>query len=139
MNVETSLYFAGLTDNMRENFNLMKALAVHTHVHPEARMKKLRAFSEKLRKTPDAVQELGDWNMRLGANLVEVQGRVLPPEKLIFDRKDHGNTIVHSNDQGDWSRGMQRAPLLYKKTLNNWVIIGCDRERHNIEVLNYFH
>ncbi|XP_014477907.1 PREDICTED: protein aubergine-like [Dinoponera quadriceps] len=118
----------GLTDNMRENFYLMKALSTHTRVNPEARIAKLRSFNERLRKEPKVVEELKDWKMTLDTNLVEVPARILPPEKLLFGR----NTIINSQ-LGDWSRNMQRAPLARSKELRNWILIGCDRERQNIE------
>lgn len=107
----------------------MKALSVYTRLNPEARIAKLRTFNERLRKEPKVIEELKDWKMTLDANLIEVPGRILPPEKLIFNR----NAIIGSG-QGDWGRNMQRAPLFRSKELKNWLVIGSDRERHNIEV-----
>lgn len=134
MNAYTLFYLVGLTDSMRDNFHLMKALSVHTRVNPEARIAKLRSFNDRLRKESKVVEELKDWKMTLETNLIEFTGRVLPPEKLLFSR----NTII-SSGQGDWGREMQRAPLIRCKQLRNWIVIGGDRERYNIEVLNLFH
>lgn len=39
----------GLTDEMRQNYRLMSALAEHTRVGPSQRMSKLLNFSERLR------------------------------------------------------------------------------------------
>lgn len=127
-------YVSGLTDNMRDNFHLMKALSVYTRLNPEARIAKLRTFNERLRKEPKVIEELKDWKMTLDANLIEVPGRMLPPEKLIFNR----NAIIGSG-QGDWGRNMQRAPLFRSKELKNWLVIGSDRERFNIEVSRNFY
>lgn len=72
----------GLTDNMRENFHLMRALATHTRVSPESRIEKLIRFNDRLRQEARVTDELKDWNMRLERNLLEVPARILPPETL---------------------------------------------------------
>ncbi|XP_014479566.1 PREDICTED: protein aubergine-like isoform X2 [Dinoponera quadriceps] len=118
----------GFTDSMKENFRLTKAVSVYTRINPETRISKLLTFSKRLRKEPKAVEEFNKWNMKLGANLVEAPGRVLPAEQLLFDKN-----VVISSGQGDWSRNMQKAPLLINKELKNWILIGCERERQNIE------
>lgn len=126
-------YFVGLTDSMRDNFHLMRALSMYTRVNPEERIRKLRVFNERLRKEPKVVEEFQNWKMTLDPNLVELKGRILSNERLLFSR----NTIIDTM-RGDWSRNMQRAPLLRSKELKNWLVIGCDREKHGIEVLNNF-
>ena len=40
----------GLTDEMRANFNLMKALAEHTRVGPESRVERLNMFNRRLNR-----------------------------------------------------------------------------------------
>jgi aubergine-like protein len=45
----------GLTDRMRENFNLMRALAEHTRVGPNIRMQKLLAFNKRLQSVPEVI------------------------------------------------------------------------------------
>ena len=39
----------GLTDEMRGNFNLMKALAEYTRVGPESRVERLNNFNRRLK------------------------------------------------------------------------------------------
>lgn len=48
----------GLTDDMRTNFKLMTALAEHTRMGPNLRVKKLLAFSQRLNREP-TVSSLG--------------------------------------------------------------------------------
>ncbi|XP_077281671.1 piwi-like protein Siwi [Temnothorax americanus] len=111
----------GLTDNMRENFHLMKALAVHTCISPESRIDKLMRFNSRLRQEPKVLQEFKDWDMTLDRNLLEVPARVLPSQKLVFARD------MINCERGDWSRSMQRQQLLHCKELKNWVIIVNSR------------
>lgn len=116
---------------MRDNFQLMRTLAKHTRLPPDARVEKLLSFNRKLRQESKVVKEFQDWNMTLDKNLLEVPARILPSEKLIFGR----NVIINSG-QGEWSKDMQKAPLWQSEELRNWVIIGCERDRRSIEVSN---
>ncbi|XP_036145933.1 piwi-like protein Siwi [Monomorium pharaonis] len=119
----------GLTESMKENFHLMKALAHHTCIAPASRIEKLMRFNHRLRGEPKVIQELQDWNMTLERNLVEIPGRVLPNIPLsvangtINKGQQHGNF----NQRGDWSRDMQRAYLLHSKELRNWIVITSSR------------
>lgn len=118
---------------MRENFQLMRTLATHTRVTPESRINKLMDFNRRLRQESAVIQEFRDWNMTLDRNLVEVPGRMLPSERLIF-----GNNTINSG-QGDWTRSMQKLRLLQSMELRHWYILGCERDRNNIEVSNNLH
>ncbi|XP_072749507.1 piwi-like protein Siwi [Anoplolepis gracilipes] len=118
----------GLTDNMRENFHLMRALATHTRVSPESRIEKLIRFNDRLRQEARVTDELKDWNMRLERNLLEVPARILPPETLTF-----ANNYTIPCNRGDWTRDMHKARLYHSICLRNWVIIGNQRDRETIE------
>lgn len=125
------VYVIGLTDNMRENFHLMRALATHTRVSPAARVEKLMRFNDRLRQETKVIDELKDWNMKLDRSLVEVPARILSSEKLVF-----GNNSKISCYEGDWTRPMQKARLFQSNHLRNWVLIGNQRDTHSIRVNN---
>lgn len=124
-------YVIGLTDNMRENFHLMKALATHTRVSPVSRIDKLMRFNERLRQETKVLEELKDWNMKLDRNLLEVPARILPCEKLVF-----ANNNMITCMGGDWTRQMQKARLVHSVHLRNWVLIGNYRDQETIRVNN---
>lgn len=128
---DKTFYLTGLTDNMRENFHLMKALSVHTCISPGSRIDKLLRFNSRLRQEPKVLQELKDWNMTLDSQLLQVPARILFSEHLIF-----ANNRIESW-KGDWTKNMQRARLLQPKELRNWVIIGNQRDVSNIDVSNF--
>lgn len=117
---------------MRENFHLMKALAVHTCISPESRVDKLMRFNNRLRQEPKVLQEFKDWNMTLDKDLLQVPGRVLSQERLIFARD-----IKINSGRGDWTRDMQKAHLLHGKELTNWVMIANQRDSRTVEVNNF--
>lgn len=46
----------GLTDEMRANFKLMRALDVHTKIGPDMRIQKLLNFNQRLTRCPEVVK-----------------------------------------------------------------------------------
>lgn len=77
----------GLTDQMRDNFQLTRELGNHTRLTPSARIKRLMAYNNRLQSTSASIAVLKDWNLSLDPNLVEVRGRILNNEKIIFGNK----------------------------------------------------
>ena len=65
----------------------MKSMADYTRMSVERRIDRLRIFNSRLQQTEASVQVLNDWNMTLDKNLVELNGRVLDPQKIVFS--DH--------------------------------------------------
>lgn len=118
----------GLTDSMRENFHLMRALATHTRVSPESRIAKLMKFNDRLRKETKVLDELKDWNMKLDRSLLEVPARTLQPVNLMFA---NNNKIIPS--RGDWTRPMQKARLFLSNHLRNWVLIANQRDSRTVQ------
>ncbi|KAL6255908.1 hypothetical protein P5V15_013149 [Pogonomyrmex californicus] len=118
----------GLTDDMRENFQLMKALATHTCISPSSRIDKLMRFNNRLRHEPKVVQEFKDWDMSLDRNLLQFPARVLYDEKIVV-----ANNYKVNSFRGDWTRNMQRAHLFHNKELRNWVLIGSQRDRGAVD------
>eukprot|EP00795_Rhopilema_esculentum_P015072 gene15072-6238_t len=56
-------YITGLSDDIRQNFQIMKELAVHTRMGPEPRAKQLKAFMDELNRNAEASKQLTDWNL----------------------------------------------------------------------------
>jgi aubergine len=48
----------GLSDAMRANFHLMRALDAHTKIGPDMRIKRLLNFNRRLTSTPEVVEVL---------------------------------------------------------------------------------
>lgn len=65
----------------------MRAMADHTRLEPRGRMDRLRTFNRRLQQTEGSVRILKDWNMTLDRELVELSGRILDPQRIVF--KDH--------------------------------------------------
>ncbi|XP_015434182.1 PREDICTED: LOW QUALITY PROTEIN: protein aubergine-like [Dufourea novaeangliae] len=120
----------GLTDSMRENFHLMRALSDHTRVSPKARIEKLMAFNRRLRSERAIVQELNEWNLKLDEKLVDIPGRILPPEKIVFAR----NVCGSAGPLANWTRELHNKTLFNPTRLRDWVVICmCRRMEHDVQ------
>lgn len=131
MHTNAIIYITGLTDSMRENYQLMRALATHTRVSPESRIDKLMSFNSRLRQETKVIDEFKDWNMKLDKSLLEVPARILAPERLVFANNSKINCA-----EGDWTRQMQRAHLLQPIHLRHWVVIASQRDNRTVQVNN---
>ncbi|KAK7869731.1 hypothetical protein R5R35_011798 [Gryllus longicercus] len=116
----------GLTDDMRANFNLMRALAEHTRVGPKMRVQKLLNFGRRLRSEESIMEDLQEWNMRLSENLVQFEGRVLPRERII-----QGHSKYDPSQETDWTRDLRGQPMLTNPRLENWAVICPSRSKRD--------
>ncbi|XP_013106819.2 protein piwi [Stomoxys calcitrans] len=120
----------GLTDDMRNNFQLMRAMSDHTRMNPDRRIERLRTFNDRLQQTEESMRILKDWNMKLDTRLVEVRGRILDPQRIVFaDRRKES-----SGDQADWTRhfrnmGMFSTP---SRGLGRWAVIATNRSSRDL-------
>jgi len=63
---------------------LKRAMSNHTQLNPVRRIERLRTFNRRLQTTPESVKVLNDWNMKLDDHLVELQGRIIEPQNIVF-------------------------------------------------------
>ncbi|XP_076644828.1 aubergine isoform X1 [Halictus rubicundus] len=120
----------GLTDSMRSDFHLMRALGEHTRVAPKSRIDKLMVFNRRVRSESAIVQELGNWNLKLDDRLVDIPSRILQQEAILFA----GGTRKASAGQfADWTRELQNKHMYNTIQLNNWVVICVNRMRREVE------
>ena len=77
----------GLTDDMKTNFRLMQDLGVQTRVNPTKRAETMNNFRNQIRSNPKAKSRLESWGVQYADNLVNVQGRLLPPESIRLGEK----------------------------------------------------
>ncbi|XP_045512513.1 piwi-like protein Siwi [Pieris brassicae] len=120
----------GLTEDMRANFQLMRNMAVHTKIGPDQRIQKLLHFNRRLTQTPEVVQELASWSLKLSNDLVRFKGRQLPPEDII-----QGNNVKYpAGDSLDgWTRDMRSKQLLTIAQVPSWVVLTPSRQQRDAE------
>lgn len=135
----------------------MRAMSDHTRMNPSRRIDRLRTFNQRLQTTPESVKVLTDWNMKLEEKLVEVQGRVIGPQKIVFNSNRYifSNPIlevsltlskcsfffllyrVSAGDQADWTRYFrdQRMLTTPRDGLDRWAIIAPKRNERDMRTL----
>lgn len=74
----------GLSENMRNNFRCTKAMSDYTRMVPDKRIQKLLEFNRRLSTTKESAQVLTEWNFQLEKTQVEVTGRILPMQNIVF-------------------------------------------------------
>ncbi|KAG4066173.1 hypothetical protein HA402_014473 [Bradysia odoriphaga] len=119
----------GLTDNMRSDHRLMSAVAIYTRLAPKARVERLNAFNQRLQSTTESVNNFKEWNFVLDKDMVQVNGRQLPNEKILFG----GNKISVTNQEADWSREFRNISMYTSMHLKKWVVIVPQRKRREAE------
>ncbi|KAH8333040.1 hypothetical protein KR074_000427 [Drosophila pseudoananassae] len=122
----------GLTDSMRSDFKLMRAMSEHTRMNPDRRIDRLRRFNSRLQTTSDSVKVLKDWNMNLDQNLIEVQGRIISPQKIVFN-----NQKVSAGETADWTRYFREQRMLTTPSdgIDRWAVIAPERNSYDLKNL----
>ncbi|XP_018396706.1 PREDICTED: piwi-like protein 1 [Cyphomyrmex costatus] len=119
-------YAAGLTDNIRNNHNIMKDLSGVTKMSPNQRQEVISRFVDEINKNDITRELLAEWGLRISHDLVKFTARRLEPEVIRFGfNKSH-----HTNDKpADWSFAAVRSPMLHACNLIKWNLMYCIRDR----------
>ncbi|XP_077131113.1 piwi-like protein 1 isoform X2 [Ranitomeya variabilis] len=84
----------GLTDRMRNDFNVMKDLAVHTRLPPDQRERQVGKFLNYIHKDESVQKELRDWGLNFDTELLQFEGRIAPPEKILQKDRSLDKAII---------------------------------------------
>ncbi|XP_017472383.1 PREDICTED: protein aubergine [Rhagoletis zephyria] len=119
----------GLTNAMRSNFRLMRAMSEFTRLAPERRIERLKVFNRRLNQAPESVELLNSWSMRLDTNLVEVPGRIIPSCKIVFGN----NKRYECNDYADWTREFRNNAMYKNVDMKRWYVIAPGRNLREVQ------
>lgn len=111
-------HLTGLSDKMRSDFKLMREIASFTRVTPNQRMTALHQFNENVNKNKDAKEILSSWGLELSPAPENLQGRLLPEEKVSFAKKQFG-----VGPSADFSKYCTNNELLEVVPLKDWLLI----------------
>ena len=117
----------GLSESLRNDFNLKKQLTQSTQLPPPDRYKQLRAFRQKLQDNANVQSDLSTWNMRYSAELVSLPGRVMDNERLLMS----GNmppTGVQLQNPGDFAKEMRAYRMLVAREWKDWIVLHTARD-----------
>ncbi|XP_060786656.1 piwi-like protein 1 [Neoarius graeffei] len=116
-------YLTGLTDKMRNDFNIMKDLSSHTRLTPEQRENRLSRFLGHMSKNASVQSVLSSWGLSFENKLLNLTGRVLPAERILQGPK----TYEYNPWTADWSKEMRGLPLISSMPLENWLLFYTRR------------
>lgn len=115
----------GITDQMRNNFHLMKAMSEHTRVDPRNRQLRLNDFNQRIHASPESQTALHDFGLNLDKTLVTVTGRQVPKEVILFSERE-----IPLKDNADWTNDLRNVQLYSRRApLSNWVVVTSRRLR----------
>lgn len=96
----------------------MRDIASFTRVTPNQRVDAARKFIAKVNETPSARQILDNWGLRLCDDVLRLQGRNLPSERIKF-----GDNKIIENVSGDFGNRLDGNVLFEVIDLNNWILM----------------
>jgi aubergine-like protein len=121
----------GMTDQMRQNFRLMKEVSEFTRVNPERRVQSLNQFNRRVQDTQESARVFDDWSVELSKELVDVNIRELPTESILFG----GERSEASNAKSEWS--IRGSTSMYKTIdCRRWIYLYPKKiERESLNFL----
>ncbi|PAV58564.1 hypothetical protein WR25_15017 [Diploscapter pachys] len=108
----------GLTDDMRKDFRLMRALSHHTRLDPMKRAMSTKELINRLQASIECQALFDNWHFRLSDEIAGMIGRILPPERMLGSRN-----FEFTGQKAEWARELKRAGSFRTMHLSSWIII----------------
>lgn len=121
----------GLTEEMRANYQIMKAVGDHTRLPPDIRELKLTEFLQQISTDERAKTVLDEWNLSVKPTLDILPGRRLENETILFG----GTRTAAVPDNADWTRGATSGTVFKSVDIENWALMYCERDNATAEDL----
>lgn len=109
---------------MRNNFQLMRAMAEHTRLDPLKRVERLMKFNQRLHNNDGAIKQFAQFHTKLKPELVEFTGREIAQENMIFGE---GKEFKNDARNVDWTNAMKTACMYTNVDLSRWLILCTKR------------
>ncbi|XP_055592753.1 protein piwi-like isoform X3 [Uranotaenia lowii] len=119
----------GISEDMRRDFQLMRAMAEHTRLAPDRRIQRLETFNQRLQQSKESSEIFRFWKTELDRRLVEVPARILEPETIFF-HPEQAKYSVSAGDMAEWQMAFRNNPMYLTVALTNWAVVypqGSDR------------
>ncbi|XP_076451619.1 piwi-like protein 1 [Babylonia areolata] len=123
-------HLTGLTDDLRQNFRVMKDLGAHTRCTPSQRLVTMKKFVDSISRSPEARQQLENWGLSLDDTALAVEGRRMANENIFFGGGKHASSAI-----ADWGRDLSHNKVFSAVNLERWVIFYT--RRNTPDVMNF--
>lgn len=104
----------------------MKDVAEYTRVTPAQRMNALRTYLKNVANSAEAQQILGNWGLKLDENTINLEGRLLGNETILFG---DGQEFKCRNN-ADWTRALTEKKITLPIDLINWIVFYTMRDKN---------
>lgn len=91
----------------------------HTRLMPSRRIDRLRVFNQRLQQSKQSIEVLKSWNIELDKSLVEIPGRVLPSEKIVFANEKR----YLCDARADWTFEFRNNSMFSHVDIKRWYVI----------------
>lgn len=109
----------GLTDSMRSNFQMMKALGEYTRMEPTKRVDRLNDFAKRILTTKASAETLTKFGVAMDQNLLRISGRALNGEKILFGREREAE---YDPASADWTPALRNNEMYTNETCTKWAL-----------------
>lgn len=116
-------YLTGLTDEMRNDFKVMRDIAAFTRVSPNQRLNSMRQFCYNVNQNKEAREILEVWGLKLDMEPLVMKGRAFEEEKVIF-----GNAQVGVGKAGDFNRAVTSSNMLSAIPIRKWLLVHTNKD-----------
>ena len=113
-------FMTGLTDDQRNNFQLMKALGDITRPDPEKRVAALKGFSDRLARCTQSQVVLQQWHIEFERDLANFRARCLDPEPILGSGSAK---FQYKSDNADWSGAFRNWKQVSAMKLDKWIVL----------------
>uniref|UniRef100_A0A182MXI9 Piwi n=1 Tax=Anopheles dirus TaxID=7168 RepID=A0A182MXI9_9DIPT len=110
----------GITEEMRKDFHLMRSIADQTRLRPDKRLERLAAFNQRLQNTPATREVFGFWKTELDRRLLEVPGRILEQELIVFGQDRPG---IAAGRKAEWNQAFRNNHMQSSVELRRWAVL----------------
>ncbi|VVC30372.1 Ribonuclease H-like domain,Piwi domain,PAZ domain [Cinara cedri] len=109
----------GLTEIMKSDFKLMKALQMHTLVTPQVRQRAIIDFVNSINDNELASKKFKDWGLIVRPEPVKLKGPVYKRENIILGNGMRKQVGVNM----DWGIDVAKSAMFIAVNLSNWAIL----------------
>ncbi|OMJ83571.1 hypothetical protein SteCoe_15480 [Stentor coeruleus] len=119
----------GLTDEIRNDFMIMKDLTQATSKDPKARLTESAGLIRTLTGTSKIYDEMNDWHVSINANPISISARVIPAGRVIMGN----NESFHINEAiGSFDRDVQKK-MFSQPRIDKWGVFYVEFDKKLVE------
>ncbi|KFV70772.1 Piwi-like 2, partial [Dryobates pubescens] len=110
-------FVTGLPDKRRDS-RMVKEVMRELHQSPRQHCQRLAVLLRRIRESPEALQELSRWGLRLEPGIHRTQGRILPSERISLR-----HCSFTPSEELIWSKEVTREASISTIPMSHWLLV----------------